>query len=218
MPTLPIELNLTDRPVLVVGGGRIAARKVAALLGADASVQVVSPHFVPELLKRQDITRDQRPYGPECLAGACLVFACTNDRAVNAAVATDARVRGIWCNVADEPADSDFFLPAVLRQGDLAVSVGTGGQSPRLAAVLRDWLASHLTPEWGILTEELGRARAILRTRVPDAGLRRQILDTLCSDRSIALLTTRDRQAWRHWFEQVTECRLQGLDDRPDLI
>ena len=218
MTTYPIELKLAGRGALVVGGGQVAARKVAGLVEAGARVRVVGLDFCPELLERQDVTREKRPYGPECLAGVSLVLACTDARGVNAAVAADARARGIWCNVADEPEEGDFFVPAVLRRGELTVAVGTGGAAPGAAAALRDQLASHLTPEWGILVEELGRARRILKERVPDAGLRRQILETLCSECSITLLAVRDREAWRRWFERVTEYRLQGLADLPEVL
>jgi precorrin-2 dehydrogenase / sirohydrochlorin ferrochelatase len=216
--TYPIELKLAGRTVLVVGGGRVAARKVAGLVEAGASVRIVSLAFCAELLDRQDITREERPYRADCLAGVCLAFACTDDRCVNEVIAADASARGIWCNVADEPEEGDFFVPAVCRRGELTVSVGTGGSAPGAAAALRDKLASHLTPEWGILVEELGRARRILKTRVPDAGLRRQILETLCSECSIKLLAVRDRDAWRQWFERVTEYRLQGLAESPEVM
>ncbi|HOB75588.1 MAG TPA: bifunctional precorrin-2 dehydrogenase/sirohydrochlorin ferrochelatase [Phycisphaerae bacterium] len=216
MPTYPVELKLTGRTVLVVGGGEVAVRKVAGLLQAGATVRIVSPNFCQPLLNLREVTREARAYSPECLDGVCLVFACTDDRQVNAAVAADARARGIWCNVADEPSECDFFVPAVHRQGELSISVGTGGASPRLAALLRDRLASHSGPEWGILIEELARARGLIKTRVADPGLRRQILDTLCTECSIRLLATRGREPWRRWFERVTEYRLQGRTELPE--
>lgn len=216
MVTYPVELRLSGRPVLVVGGGEVAARKVAGLLRAGADVRAVSPAFCPQLMETQELTKILRPYGPECLEDVCLVFACTDDRAVNATVAADARARGIWCNVADEPAECDFFVPAVHRQGELSISVGTGGASPRLAALLRDRLASLSGPEWGILIEELARARDLVKTRVADPGLRRQILDTLCTECSIKLLATRGREAWRRWLERVTEYRLQSRTELPE--
>lgn len=210
MLTYPIELNLNGRQVVVVGGGRVALRKIAGLVEAGARVRAVSLDFAPEILEYQDITCDRRAYEPDCLEGACLVFACTSDYNTNALVAADARSRGILCNVADDPGSCDFFLPAVARQGDLAVSVSTGGASPGLAALLRDRLASQLGPEWGILVEELGRARSILKVEVADPRVRRQIMDTLCTECSIKLLATRNREAWRAWFERVKEHRLTG--------
>lgn len=216
MVMYPLELRLKGRRVVVVGGGRVAARKVSGLVEARAVVHVVSPAFCSELVQRQDITRLSGRYQPECLNGACLAFACTNDRSVNAAVAADCQARGIWCNVADAPEQGDFSVPAVVRRGELTVAVGTGGAAPGAAAAVRDLLASQLLAEWGILVEELGRARGILKERVPDAGLQRQILATLCSTCSIKLLAARDRTAWRCWFERVTEHRLQGLAGDPE--
>jgi len=217
MPTYPVELRLTRRPVLVVGGGAVAARKVTGLRSAEAQVRVVSLEFVPELLARQDIVRETRPYASDCLTGVELVFACTESREVNATVAADARARGIWCNVSDAPGECDFFIPAVLRQGDLTVSVGTGGAAPRVAAILRDRLESHLGPQWAILIEELGRARAVVMSRVSEPGLRRQILEALCTECSLKLLDMRGREAWRDWFERVMAHRLCGLEGIPDI-
>lgn len=209
--TYAIELRLAGRPVVVVGGGRVATRRVVGLLEAGAAVRVVSPQFTDELTARNDITRQLCAYDPDCLAGAVLVFACTDDHAVNAAVAADAHRLGLFCNVADDPPASDFHVPAVLRRGELTIGVSTGGAGPTLAAAVRDRVASQIGPEWGILTEELARARDILKQRVGDPDLRRQILETLCTDCSIKLLALRDREAWRKWFERVTESRLRGV-------
>jgi precorrin-2 dehydrogenase / sirohydrochlorin ferrochelatase len=212
----PIELKLMRRPVLVVGGGRVAARKISGLLDAGAVVRVVSPSFVPEILEKQEVKRIETTYSAEHVADASLVFACTGDHSLNAAVAQDARRMGVWCNVVDDPDSGDFQVPAVLRQGDMTIAVSTGGASPALAVAVRDRLSSHFGPEWGILIEELARAREVLKTRVADPAIRRQILDTLCSDCSMILLTTRDREAWRNWLERVTEYRLHGLAQASD--
>jgi precorrin-2 dehydrogenase / sirohydrochlorin ferrochelatase len=218
--TYSLELKLTGRPVLVVGGGHVAARKVAALAEAGVVVRIASLSFSPELLQRQDITREERLYDADCLQDAQLVFACTDDRETNAAVAADAHRLGIWCNIADDPAACDFFVPSTLHQGSLTLSVSTGGDVPHLSAAIRDRLASQFGPEWGILVEELARARGILKDRVADPGqatLRRQVLETLCTDCSLKLLATRDRTAWRRWFERVVEHRLRGWQTVPEI-
>jgi precorrin-2 dehydrogenase/sirohydrochlorin ferrochelatase len=143
-------------------------------------------------------------------------LACTDDAATNAAVAADARARHIWCNIADDPELSDFYVPAVLRQGEFTVAIGTAGASPLLAAYVRDQLLSKFGPEFGILIEELGRARQIVQSRVVDPQTRRRVFQTLCTECSIKLLAARDRQAWRHWLERVIEHRLKGMDQDPE--
>lgn len=213
--TYPIELRLTGRRVVVIGGGGVATRKVAGLLEAGAAVCVVSPEFSPELMRQDRIVRETRPYDASCLAEATLVFACTNDRAVNARVAADAARAGIWCNVADDPEAGDFHVPAILRRGDLTISVATGGAGPHLAAAARDRLASQFDETWGILVAELTQARKNIRERVHDSGVRRDILETLSADCSLTLLATRGPAAWRQWVERLTEHRLKGLQGSP---
>jgi precorrin-2 dehydrogenase/sirohydrochlorin ferrochelatase len=211
----PIFLHLTNRPVVVVGGGSVAARKVTALREAGARVRVVSPEFQADLAARDDIERHAGSYDPDALRDAVLVFACTDNPAVNARVAADARQAGIWCNVADDPDAGDFSVPATLRHGNLTIAVSTGGAAPALAAAVRDRIASHLEPDWAILVEEFGRARQIVREQVHDARVRRDILNTLCSECSIKLLATRDRESWRRWFQRVLAHRLAGKTDPP---
>jgi siroheme synthase-like protein len=92
-----------------------------------------------------------------------LVVTATGVRAVDAAVAAEARARGIWVNAADQPADCDFILPAIARQGSVSVAVSTDGRSPALAARLRDRLASLLTPAVGALAETLAAERSAIK-------------------------------------------------------
>lgn len=205
----PIELDLQGRHVLIVGGGRVAARKVEGLLAAGAKVRVVSPAFIEDLAGNEAIERVGEPYDPRLLAGADFVFACTDDPEVNRRVASDARTAGRWCNVADDAAAGDFLLPAVLRQGELTVAVGTGGASPHLAAKLRDRLESQLEPTWGILVSLLRQARARVMERVADAALRRDLFAELCADCSVKLLQTRGQAAWWQWFERLVTHRLE---------
>ncbi len=203
MPWYQIELNLVGRRAVVVGGGQVAARKVAGLVEAGAAVRVVSPAYCSDLAGRDDIERVPQPYAEGVVEGADLVFACTDDRELNARIAADARRLGVLCNVADDPEASGFLVPALLRHGDFTVGVGTGGAGPKLAAHVRDRLASLLGPEFGILVDELRAARGRVREQVADPALRRRIFETLCADCSVKLLATRGRDAWRAWFERL---------------
>lgn len=212
MSWYPIELNLEGRRAVVVGGGQVAARKVAGLLAAGAVVRVVSPRCCPDLAERQGIEWVRQPYVADALEDADLVFACTNDRMLNARVAIDARRVGALCNNADDPGASGFLVPAVLRHGDFTVAVGTGGVGPKLAANIRGRLASLLGPEFGILVGELRKARAQVRERVPDAGLRRQIMEKLCGDDSVKLLATQGPKAWRAWTTRLVEQQPEEIE------
>ena len=143
---------------MVVGGGEVANRKARKLLQARAKVVVVSPEVKPELASIAAEVR-RRPYRKGDLEGAFLVFAVTDVREVNAAVALEARERGIPINVADKPSEGDFALPSVLRRGQLQVAVSTGGASPALARRIRQELEDAFGFEWAGVVESLRRAR-----------------------------------------------------------
>lgn len=136
----------------------MANRKARKLLQARAKVVVISPDVRPELESIAVEVR-RRPYKEGDLEGSFLAFAATNAREVNAAVAREAREKGIPVNVADEPAEGSFMLPSTLRRGQLQVAVSTGGASPTLARRVRRKLENVFGPEWAGIVEELGRAR-----------------------------------------------------------
>lgn len=164
----PIFLELAGRSCLVVGGGRVAERKVEGLLGAGARVTVVSPSLsgrLQALAGEGRISHVRGEYAPEQLDGFQLVFAAAGDPEVSAGVARDARRRGVWVNVADDPGRCDFLLPAVLRRGKLVVAVGTGGASPALSRAVREELEAHLTEEYAVLAEVAAEVREELRRR-----------------------------------------------------
>jgi siroheme synthase-like protein len=162
----PVNLLVQGRRCVVVGAGRIAARKIEALLDAGARVHVVAPELGDEVAAWRDAGRlsaDERAFEPADLDDAWLATAATSDPAVNRAVYEAGEARRIWVNAADDPEHCSFTLTSVVRQGDLVVTIGTGGRSPALAAYLKDRLAAELGPEWGELLEMLSEARERLR-------------------------------------------------------
>jgi siroheme synthase-like protein len=162
----PLFVELAGRPVVVLGGGAVAERKVESLLEAGAVVTVVSPSLTPTLtgLARSGrMAHIGRGYAAGDLAGASLAFAATDDGAINAAVAEEGRARGVWVNAADDPAHCDAILPAVVRRGALTIAVGTGGASPALARAVRERLELALPEAYGALAEIAGGVRSELR-------------------------------------------------------
>lgn len=139
----PIMLDLSGVSVLVVGGGRVAHRKIEGLLKAGAKVTVVAESAI-DSIRSMPIELVVRRFESTDLNGVSLVITATDDPTVNAAVSADATARGIWVNSADDPANCTFILPAVARDGAVTVAVSTGGASPALASHLRgeieDWL------------------------------------------------------------------------------
>lgn len=163
-PTYPVNLLLTGRPVLVVGGGRVAVHKVAGLRRAGAAVTVVAPHIEPALADDPGLTCHHRPYSQGEVAGYRLAIACTDDAAVNAAVAADGEAAGVWVNSADDPANCHFFLPAVAHRPPIQVAVSTGGASPALASWLRRQLEHEIdVGRYTDLAALLAETRAELR-------------------------------------------------------
>ncbi len=140
-----IELNLEGKNVLVVGGGRIALRKVKTLLPTGARITVVAPQFDPEFAAIPSLVLKNRPYEPLDLRGIFMVFICTDQPAVNAQVSNDARARRILVNNACDYLDGDFIVPARMDFGEnIAVTVSTQGRAPSLAKKLKqkiqtDW-------------------------------------------------------------------------------
>ena len=157
----PVFLDLAGVPVLVVGGGPVALRKVLGLVKAGAAVTVIAPDVVDGVA--EIATVEQRPYATGDLTGFQLVVSATNDPTVNAKVAADARDAGIFINSADDPDNCTFILPAIARRGPITVAISTGGASPALAGRLRDEIAAgHLTAAAEHAAVELGVQRAAI--------------------------------------------------------
>jgi len=159
----PVYLDLQGVPVLVVGAGPIAARKVEGLVAAGAAVTVVATEVSPSLDRSSVVEVRERPFEAGDLAGMRLVITATGRADVDAAVAGAATAAGIWANAADQPDDCSFILPAIARNGPLAVAVSTGGASPALARRLRDHAGALLTGEVIALAADLQARRAAVR-------------------------------------------------------
>jgi siroheme synthase-like protein len=161
-PLYPVNLILTGRRCVVIGGGGVAARKVQGLLAGGAVVEVVATVVGPEI-RASGVAFQERPYRTGDLEGAWLAIVATDDPAVNRQVHDDGEAAGIWVNAADDPASCAFILPAVVRQGPVMVTVSTSGYSPALATWLKAHVAAELGPEFAVLAELLAEARAQVR-------------------------------------------------------
>ena len=139
----PIFLDLRSKPVLVVGGGKVALRKVKGLLEAEARVTVISPEIVGDL-RELPVAIVEREYRPADCVGQTLVFATTDDREVNAKIARNAASLGIPANVADSPGECGFIVPARITEAGFQIAVSTGGISPRRAVAIRDRIKQML--------------------------------------------------------------------------
>ena len=162
----PVFFDLTDRPVLVIGGGRLALEKVNGLLAAEARVTVVSSVLNQELTALRDrgtIEHLARDYRSGDMQGRALVMAAGDDASANAGLHADARALGIPLNAADDPDNCDFILPAVVRKPPLTLAISTGGGSPAMARRVREELSDYLDAETSSLAELVAELRAELR-------------------------------------------------------
>jgi precorrin-2 dehydrogenase len=169
----PLFLEMNQRRCVVVGGGAVAERKAAGLIAAGAEVTVISPAVSEgfrELLRTGAVRHAARDYRSGDLAGFDLVFVATDDAALNSAVYRDARAQGIWVNCADDPDHCDFILPAVIRRGDLAVTVSTGGASPAVSRAIREELDAYFTEDYAQLVQVAAEVRAELKEKSLSGG------------------------------------------------
>jgi len=208
MTLYPIFLDLQGRTGVVVGGGRVAMRKVRALQAAGAQVHVVGPKLNAALETLAGVTCHRQAYQASVLEGACIVIACTDDADVNNSVYEDCRAKGIWCNVVDDPLRCDFHVPAVVRRDRLQIAISTGAASPSLAGTIGRRLAEQFGPEFEAWLEALWQARQQAMDQIHDPARRRAMLQTLGGDESLERFRQSGLDAWRDW------CTEQLVADR----
>jgi precorrin-2 dehydrogenase/sirohydrochlorin ferrochelatase len=164
-------MNLQGKQVVVVGGGRVAARKTKSLIESGAKVTVVSPELethMEKLAAKGRIEWIAEPFDEEILdryPDTLLVFGTTDQREVNVAIHAACTKRRIPCNIADIPDLCTFMVPAVITQGDLMIAISTGGSSPALARRIREDLEKRYGREYASMTRLMGELRKqVLRT------------------------------------------------------
>lgn len=168
MKYYPVFLDISGKRCVIVGGGRVAERKALRLVSCGADVLVVSRKTTPlleEMQRAGKIVLVDDDYARGALDGAFLVFAATNDAAVNRQVALDARAVGAMTNVADAPDRCDFIVPSVMERGDLTIAVSTGGRSPALAKKIRKELEAAYGEEYSELLRIMGELREKIMAR-----------------------------------------------------
>lgn len=180
----PIMLNVANQHVVVIGGGKVAERKIHGLLEAKAKITVVAPEVtagIQQLAAAGALVWRQKTFSPDDLDEAWVVIAATNDRDVNKAVAKAAKPYQL-INIADDPERSNFHVPAVVRRGRLTIAVSTGGASPTVAQQIRRRLEEMYDEEYERYVDFLYECRQWILQNVDDEQKRKKLFKTIAEE------------------------------------
>jgi precorrin-2 dehydrogenase/sirohydrochlorin ferrochelatase len=206
MAKYPIFLELGGRRVVVIGGGTVALRKARALLDAGARLVVVAERvndLLATLCRHSDAELVKAPYSKSYLAGALMAVAATNNHQLNRQIYQDCQELEVLCNVVDVPELCDFFVPAVVKRGDLQIAVGTEGQCPAYAGHVRRKLEEIFTAKHGQFLAELEAFRKRIIREVADPADRKSLLGQLVDDKSFEYFAENGPAKWRTFAEDL---------------
>lgn len=173
MPYFPMFVDLTEKPVLIVGGGAVALRKLQKLMPYGVKPTVTAPQIYPEIAALPNVKLRRREFSPRDLRPRpALVIAATDDKAVNRAVSDLCQKRHIPVNVADDPALCTFLFPALVQQGSFSAGISTGGASPTASAYFKELLREQLPENLEDLLSWLESMRPALKASIPEQGRR----------------------------------------------
>jgi precorrin-2 dehydrogenase/sirohydrochlorin ferrochelatase len=206
MAKYPIFLELSGRRVVIVGGGAVAARKAESILKAGARLVVVAERIddtLRGLCKDTQAELIESKYSKEYLAEATLVIAATDNDRLNNQIYRDCQQLEILCNVVDSPGLCDFYVPAVLKRGDLQIAIGTEGKSPAFAGHIRKKLENIFTEKHGEFLAELEAIRGRIIEKINDPVERKALLGKLADDDSFDYFTKYGPAEWQKKAEEM---------------
>ncbi|BDU21406.1 siroheme synthase CysG [Dyella sp. GSA-30] len=206
MKLYPLFADLRGRAVLVVGGGVVAERKVAALLEAQALVRVAAPVLSSVLTAWADAGRiavNRGRFVDTLMDDVWLVIAATSDKTLNARIAALGETRRIFVNVVDDASLSHFHVPAVIDRSPVTVAISSGGEAPMLARLLRERLEVWLDHAWGPFAALLGRTRDAIRARYRDPAARRRFYERVLSGPVLDRLRAGRSHEAEQWIDEA---------------
>ena len=206
MAKYPIFLELGSRRVVVIGGGAVAVRKVQALLSASARVVVIAERIdemMTALCRGTNAELIRSKYSKSYLAGALLAIAATNNHQLNKQIYKDCQELEVLCNVVDVPELCDFFVPAVVKRGNLQIAIGTEGQCPAYAGHTRKKLETIFTEHHGEFLDELEKLRKNIIQNVSDPADRKAVLGQLADDESFEYFVEKGPARWNSFAEEL---------------
>ena len=185
MAYFPIFINLENQDCLVVGGGKVAERKVRILLEYGPKIRVVAPEVTETLRKLQAEGRVRlflRPFCPEDLKEAFLVIAASSDPDVNREISKVCKEKKIPVNVVDVKEECSFLFPALIKEENVTIGISTGGDSPAMAGFLKEKIRKSIPENCGQTAAWMGEKRKQLKGRIPDLHLREAIFKELARE------------------------------------
>jgi len=213
MSFYPVCLDLEGKFCVVVGGGKVAERKVSGLIACSARVSVISPELSDGLINYHNEGTIQwldREYRPGDLKQAFLVIAATNDEATQKQVYEEAAAHNLLLNVVDVPQRCNFIMPAAVRQGDLIMAVSTAGKSPALARKLRMDLEKRYGVEYKKLVDILGVIRPLILVLGLSQSENEQIFTNLVHDDMAEWIRTRNWTDLENHLAGILQNRVGG--------
>ena len=204
----PIFLKLSGRRVVIIGGGIVAARKAQAILATGAELVVVAETIDDTLIafcKDANAELKECSYSKDYLSGAVLAIAATSDHELNKQIYKDCQELGLLCNVVDIPQLCDFFVPAVVKRGDLQIAVSTEGSCPAYAGYLRKKLEQIFTDEHARFLTELKAIRKLIIEDVPDPAGRKRLLERLVDDKSFEFFLQNGSDQWKAYVANLIQ-------------
>ncbi|MCU7940261.1 MAG: siroheme synthase CysG [gamma proteobacterium symbiont of Bathyaustriella thionipta] len=213
MDFFPIFMNIKGRQCLVIGGGKVAARKITLLLKAHAQVQVVAPELcreVSEMAKTGQIKHISRRFEELdiCDSSACdsvLVIAATNDQHTNKTISELAKARSMPVNVVDQPHLCSFIMPSIVDRSPIQIAISTGGSSPVLARLLRTRLESYIPSAYGKLAQLVDGFRSKVIDKFPSSEQRRYFWEVVLEGRVTELLFQGNEHAAKHALQRAID-------------
>ena len=187
----PLFADLNGRRCVVIGGGMVAQRKVTTLLGFGARVVVISPKATQRLRRyaqQRKIEHLARRFRPSDLRGAWLVYAATDDQAINELVYRTATRRRIFTNVVDQKPLCSFIAPAIFKRDLLTIAVSTGGASPTVAKRLRQDFQRMIGSAYGPMLRLLMDLRGVAKQKLPSYNDRKRYFDQLVQGQVFELI------------------------------
>jgi precorrin-2 dehydrogenase/sirohydrochlorin ferrochelatase len=212
-PYYPIFLDIEERPVVIIGGGNVCARKAETMMNYGARVTIVSPEFTEEIEQwgRDGVLQLRRKtYEDADLEGANIVIASTDDQSVNEQIAADCRRRRIPVNVVDVTPLCEFIVPAIIDKGSVTLAVSTGGKSPALARTLKEDLQRMVGPEYAEVNDALGTLRESAKRVLPTDVDRKRFFDGIIAKGILDMLRSGKR---REAYQTIADaCNASGVD------